>query len=248
MRSSRLIPLLCKSWARRCFASSGVTEGHHRFIDLVNSIRRNPRNYLAPNLKSMNDFPVGDIGYDNKSILSLASTICLTYIMLPPSSSYIERTLSTNYDSSSSYHDDHETEKPRLMTGLDLDNRFDNLRYLVLECGPNIDAVLSLLHSFHDHHDRNREFMEKLRVSCTPEYLRIFKIVLSKADHGLALPFLIQLREDAREKIKYLESHTSRIDVGHAEETNRLKVLDEDLKELLSNLFQKRCLGKKCYI
>ena len=243
-----LLMMLYRSLIYRQLASSARAEGNHRFINLVNAIqtvqrkkRDRPSNipHNTTKIKQTNDeFFVRDKAYENMAIHSLASILCQSYMKLPPFSPY---------PPDKQLNESQSTRRMELE-----DNRFDILRYLVIDCGPNEDRVISLIKSFHDHADQknssNSQFMQELRDLITPEYERLFKIIIGQADRGLALSFLIQLREDVRAKIQYFESNTARPWLGdrdHGHATKRLKFLDEDVKDLLSILCRTECLGEQ---
>jgi len=199
-------------------------------LNAIQSIQRKRRN-LPCNIS----LDASHKAYENMSIEYLASNLCQSYMKLPPFSSYRPRL-------------DQQINVQQMITRkIELeDNRYEILRYLIAFCGPDKSGVVSLINSFHEPADEENvslRFIQEMRAQVTPEYEMIFKLVLSEADPGLGLSFLIQIREDVRAMLKKIESNAVNPRIGN-EDHKRLKALDEDLKDLLSILVRSECLGE----
>ena len=113
------------------------------------------------------------------------------------------------------------------------EHKRDFLLELAVKAKPDADSVMqivrSLLKDGGNSVDSSNLKIRKLRIACVPKYEMLFHTLLAEAEHCIGMKFLVSLRYDIMNTIKFESSARTCTDL----DIQALKYLDEDLKRML---------------
>ena len=164
------------------------------------------------------------------SATDLTSEFCKVYLSLPDKHPPFPTT----------GHNDDDNDKQKLIELL------LNEKYYVNEA-----SILSAIDNVHVHSVLRNADIHRIRELCTPQYESIFQYILGSAQKDLGVAFLVKLRRDTRELIKYLKyakKHDGHEGDGHemqqqskgmnSQQMTKLQALERSIHAILTSLFR----------
>ena len=141
---------------------------------------------------------------------------------------------------------------PPLSTGNNDDDKQKLIELLLNEkyC-VNEESILSAIDNVHVHSILRNSDIHRIRELCTPQYESIFQYILGSAQKDLGVAFLVKLRRDVREFIKYYKyakKHDGCEGDGqkmqqqskgmNSQQMTKLQALERSIHAILTSLFR----------